>query len=275
MSKSPRKAISRSSADGSRRIGRRPGAPLPRPPFTLVELLVVIVVIALLAGMLLPALSSARRSGESTSCRNSLRQVALMHIQYTHVFDDRFCPASDDACNQWDSSANHRSSGFLAAALGEGDASKGKVFECPSMKTSGMYIRSTWTAQYAGFGYNYLLSFRNARDYTTEKYRGLTASQVRHPAQCLLLADAAYFSAPGRLSPTAFLYYPSSGTGGYADFRHVRKTVNAAFTDGHAEERRDLLVRTTDSTSGYMDRAGYIGTDDSLYDPFGASSAEE
>jgi len=247
------------------------GPPFARRPFTLIELLVVIAIIAILAGMLLPALSKVRHMGYSTSCRNSIRQVGLMHIQYTNAFDGFFCPACDDDCNQWDSSADHKSEGFLAKALNEGDATKGQVFECPIVKTSQLYYRASWTAQYAGFGYNYLLTFTNWRDYTISKYRGLRSTQVRHPSRCLLLADAAYFSGVKRLSPTAFLYYPSSGTGGYADFRHMGRSLNAAFTDGHVEERKDIRLRPADS-SGYELRAGYIGSDDSLYDPMGAAS---
>jgi prepilin-type N-terminal cleavage/methylation domain-containing protein/prepilin-type processing-associated H-X9-DG protein len=45
--------------------------------FTLVELLVVIAVIAILAGMLLPTLSKAKYSARNAACRNNLRQLAL------------------------------------------------------------------------------------------------------------------------------------------------------------------------------------------------------
>ena len=62
-----------------------------RNGFTLIELLVVIAVIAILAGMLLPALSKAREKGRSAVCMNNLRQLALAFMMYAQD-NDGFAP---------------------------------------------------------------------------------------------------------------------------------------------------------------------------------------
>lgn len=81
----------------------------PAPGFTLIELLVVISIIAVLIGILLPALGAARRSARGIKCGSNMRQLAIGFQVYATDHKDQAVPgrhakvgASSDPRNHYD-----------------------------------------------------------------------------------------------------------------------------------------------------------------------------
>lgn len=130
-----------------------PHARANRPGFTLIELLVVIAIIAILIGMLLPALGKSRAVSQTLVCQVNTKQLAAAAQFYARENKDRIWPwygsekvnaagrpISDEKwCYKLE--GGKKTPGIVFQFLENGH----KVFECPTNKRRGKFNRTTRT----------------------------------------------------------------------------------------------------------------------------------
>src|SRR5260370_19597037 len=129
-----------------------------RRAFTLIELLVVIAIIAILIGLLLPAVQKIREAAARMQCQNNLHQIALASHNYESTFQS-FPPglnvSPNVVGNQWVSAPPYAGPyvGVLAYLLPY--IEQGNVYnEIPSAIFNPNTTLWAWAYSYAPFDYN-------------------------------------------------------------------------------------------------------------------------
>lgn len=112
--------------------------------FTLIELLVVIAIIAILASMLLPALTKAKNTAKTTLCVNQQKHIGTMYFLYYDDYNCRLPPAAQDTgpatANRYQYQSNLVLSGYCPGKFdtATNTVQGAKVFTCPlDITTSG------------------------------------------------------------------------------------------------------------------------------------------
>lgn len=253
--------------------------------FSLVETLVVVSTTALLLGLLLPSLQTARQQAHKTVCLGNLRQLAMAAHSYGGTYDGyyplayynrreagvlRFYSWDFITWKEWsgDVATTRVESGLLWAGL-----AVEKVQQCPSFKGDSNTQADPYT------GYNYNTSYIGLND-ALFPVNSARIVDVARPAETALFGDGqcaaggankymrAPFSHPGdTLLPDSARYAGAQG------YRHLRQT-NVAFCDGHARPWSDVYTETDPAGKETLDahnagggvQIGFLSPDNGMYD---------
>lgn len=247
-------------------LGRRRNSP---PGFTLVELLVVIAIIAILASLLLPALSRSKATAKRIHCVSNLKQMALAATLYTDTYRGSFPIAYYFAMEDglpvsyaWDLTTRMGGDTWVEPGLlWEGRGMKA-IQQCPSFTGGANWSTDPYT------GYNYNTSFIGHGQFENIP-EPAKAAAVRQPSDTAVFGDGEYASGANKFMRAP---WPNPGDltfgGRYAGtqgYRHLKKT-NTGFVDGHAESIGDRFTDNQNGAANVTPGTGFLSADNSMYD---------
>ncbi len=224
--------------------------------FTLIELLIVIAIIAILAGMLLPALSKVKAVAQGIVCVGNMKQMGQLYNQYVNNYDDYVLPASCPGDLFWyEQFADMLKQGTYDGAKRLNQAGAPSFLKCPgSFCKAGLYencfVYSAAGNNMPGLSYGWMSDpaerLPKEAEAIAKSWKKVGSKYYPRPSQRLCVYDGGTSNLPGgtkakAFSKPAFYGWASAkeefGTWVYNDYvngRHNR-TVNGFFMDGHVE----------------------------------------